>query len=458
MPYALISGQRYIHAISPAQPIHLFTKSQSIMFGLASGLYQTYLIPPEVSILIVGCDDSGKSTLLERVKVTDFDSKETSGKRIAVQQISNDFLHMEKTIERREDVSPVQQRKSPSTQKTLNKKPRPKRRLFSCPAPKMYSQSRLDSDEETELIESVDNSVNAPSSPKSPSNSNASSSDGIIDLPHGNVPMSPVASPERAATSQTADATDGRLHNGSVSALNYDFFQGESDEKEHDLKAGKVMFPLHLIRPTREFRPLLVCIHRFLSQLHAHNTFSLNSLLWKTIVGMNLGKIEACGAKIRLMDLGGQVKMRPLWERYYNGIHAITFVLDVSPTCEVSKLMEARAFYRCMRDDESLRNVPILIFANKMDTRRLLDKYNTDDENEDNGLILGDTSLLDIAELFLSHPKGSRDLMTKLDAANDDDHVAFFAGSAKTGEGVRAAFDWLIQMGATRARQAKKGE
>jgi len=395
------------------------------MFGLASGLYQTYLIPPEVSILIVGCDDSGKSTLLERVKVTDFDSKETSGKRIAVQQISNDFLHMEKTIERIEDVSPVQQRKSPSTQKTLNKKPRPKRRLFSCPAPKMYSQSRLDSDEETELIESVDNSVNAPSSPKSPSNSNASSSDGIIDLPHGNVPMSPVASPERAATSQTADATDGRLHNGSVSALNYNFFQGESDEKEYDLKAGKVMFPLHLIRPT---------------------------------LGMNLGKIEACGAKIRLMDLGGQVKMRPLWERYYNGIHAITFVLDVSPTCEVSKLMEARAFYRCMRDDESLRNVPILIFANKMDTRRLLDKYNTDDENEDNGLILGDTSLLDIAELFLSHPKGSRDLMTKLDAANDDDHVAFFAGSAKTGEGVRAAFDWLIQMGATRARQAKKGE
>jgi len=171
---------------------------------------------------------------------------------------------------------------------------------------------------------------------------------------------------------------------------------------------------------------------------------------------MNLGKIEACGAKLRLMDLGGQVKMRPLWERYYNGIHAITFVIDVSPTCDVSKLMEARAFYRCMRDDESLRNVPILIFANKTDTRRLLDKYNTDDEDEDNDILLGDTSLLDIADLFLAKPKSSRDLLKKLDAANDDDNVAFFAGSAKTGEGVRAAFDWLIQMGAAQARQAHK--
>eukprot|EP00979_Chaetoceros_neogracilis_P016267 scaffold7501_cov267-Chaetoceros_neogracile.AAC.7 len=393
------------------------------MFGLASGLYHTYLIPPEVSILIIGCDDSGKSTLLERVKVTDFHSKESSGKRIAVQQIRNDFVHTEKAIERMKDVSPVQQRKSPSKKQTLKKKPSPKRRLFSCPAPKMYSQSRVDSDEETELIESTDNGVELQGTPKPPSNSNATSSDGIIDLPYGNVSMSPAASPERPALIQGFQPTIDGIDNESTSAANCSFDEDDDDDQEYDLKAGKSMFPLHLIRPT---------------------------------LGMNLGKIEACGAKLRLMDLGGQVKMRPLWERYYNGIHAITFVIDVSPTCDVSKLMEARAFYRCMRDDESLRNVPILIFANKTDTRRLLDKYNTDDEDEDNDILLGDTSLLDIADLFLAKPKSSRDLLKKLDAANDDDNVAFFAGSAKTGEGVRAAFDWLIQMGAAQARQAHK--
>jgi hypothetical protein len=228
------------------------------MFGLASGLYHTYLIPPEVSILIIGCDDSGKSTLLERVKVTDFHSKESSGKRIAVQQIRNDFMHTEKAIERMKDVSPVQQRKSPSKKQTLKKKPSPKRRLFSCPAPKMYSQSRVDSDEETELIESTDNGVELQGTPKPPSNSNATSSDGIIDLPYGNVSMSPAASPERPALIQGFQPTDDGIDNESVSAANCSFDEGEDDDQEYDLKAGKSMFPLHLIRPTREFHPLLV--------------------------------------------------------------------------------------------------------------------------------------------------------------------------------------------------------
>lgn len=395
------------------------------MFGLASGFYQSYLIPPEVTVLIVGLDDSGKSTLLERVKVTDFNSKMSVGKRIAVQQIPNGFLHTEKKIDRKDHVSPVQQRKSPSKAHALEMKPSPKRRLFSCPAPKMYQQARVDSDEETELIESKDNGEDVISSP---TNGNIEIHDGIIDLPYNSVEMSPATSPERRQPGQSGDLSNDGLQeeipNPSLPASNHSLAVGESDVRELDLKAGKKMFPLHLIRPT---------------------------------IGMNLGKIEACGAKVRLMDLGGQIKMRPLWERYYNDIHAITFVIDVSPTCEVSKLMEARAFYRCMRDDESLRNVPILIFANKTDTRGSLDDYNTDEEDENYGLLLEDTSLLDIAELFLSHPKGAsrRDLLTKLDAATDDENVALFAGSAKTGEGVRAAFDWLIQMGATRVREAQ---
>lgn len=203
---------------------------------------------------------------------------------------------------------------------------------------------------------------------------------------------------------------------------------------------------------------------------------------------MNLAKINACGAKVRIMDLGGQIKMRPLWDRYYQDINAITFVIDVSPNCSVSKLMEARAFYRCMRDEEILNQVPILIFANKMDMRREVDINGVDgtmkngedsdesqhehansDSNEDTGeiqqeqdqsMILGDTSLLDIAELFLSHPKAGgskRDLLSKLDHVNMDENVAFFVGSAKTGEGVKVAFDWLIRKGSERVRQIQRG-
>ena len=190
---------------------------------------------------------------------------------------------------------------------------------------------------------------------------------------------------------------------------------------------------------------------------------------------MNLAKFDACNAKVRLMDLGGSTKMRNLWERYYKDIHGVAFVVDVSRHASVAKLMEARAFYRCMLDDESLRNVPILIFANKMD-ERVVDVSSADDnggndnvvtndtndskegninsdqdgkernENEGDvlydGGVLGDTSLLDIAELFLSPPRGSP--TSNFNFKN----VAMFAGSAKSGEGVRPAFEWLIRMGA----------
>ena len=129
------------------------------------------------------------------------------------------------------------------------------------------------------------------------------------------------------------------------------------------------------------------------------------------------------------MDLGGTSKMRPLWERYYKDVNCVIFVIDTSPSCEVSKLMEARAYYRCMRDDESLRNIPILIFANKTDTRQLM---NVDRGDEDASLLLGDTSLLDIAELFLSPPRGLSDPeISKKQEALDDKSLSMFAGSVE---------------------------
>jgi hypothetical protein len=133
-----------------------------------------------------------------------------------------------------------------------------------------------------------------------------------------------------------------------------------------------------------------------------------------------------------------------------------------------------------MLDDESLQNVPILIFANKVDDREtygqqingidmnseINDVYmnkndsivNDQEELEEmkqgiskgnDGGILGDTSLLDIAELFLSPPRGSPTNNINLD------NIAMFAGSAKSGLGVRPALEWLIQM-STYLLRAKK--
>ena len=48
------------------------------MFSLASGLYAQYFSPQQINLLVVGVKGVGKSTILERIKVTDFPSSSHS--------------------------------------------------------------------------------------------------------------------------------------------------------------------------------------------------------------------------------------------------------------------------------------------------------------------------------------------------------------------------------------------
>ena len=55
--------------------------------------------------------------------------------------------------------------------------------------------------------------------------------------------------------------------------------------------------------------------------------------------------------------------------------------------------------------------------------------------------VLGGKSLLEITELFLSAPRGSA---LESNPSIADEEVALYTGSAKTGQAVRSAFEWLI--------------
>lgn len=265
------------------------------MFGLASGLYETYLVSPEVSLLVIGLDDAGKSTLLERVKVTDFENTNKappSGKRIAVQKVAENPVHSPAGKEKSENshdhghkrTSPQQRKssfgfsKKQSSDSSLAKPT--KRRLFSCPAPKIYQNSRIDSDsdvsdaeldaqslheqdntEVTNLLqsESVDSHNSLLEDDKSLDLKNH---DGIIELPsshHDDDVGNSNADGNDTDTNGNRDASasgpqslvSSPVQSDGISKIN-SLLEVE-DGKEYDLKAGKTMFPLHLIRPTRKF-------------------------------------------------------------------------------------------------------------------------------------------------------------------------------------------------------------
>lgn len=339
------------------------------MIELASGFYKNYLISPEVSILIIGLDDSGKTTLLERLKVTEFTGigSSTGNKIILSKPESQHGCHSIVS-----ETSPEENGHSVSR----------RRRLLACPAPKLYRNTKVDDEDFQSTIDVT-----------------------CGEKYHHDQQQQDMGSIRNCQT-----------NGNSCTSTAKPILSGEKNQNiQYDMKKDKTMFPQHLIRPT---------------------------------VGMNLAKIEACNAKVKFYDLGGSSKMRPMWERYYNDVDAVVYVVDVSPMAKVTKLMESRAFYRCMRDDESMSKLPVLIFANKTDTRQ---SQCFDDSNEN---ILNDTSLLDIAALFLSSPRGSSSdvSVASLTDHGDQDNVAIFSGSAKTGEGVRAAFEWIIQKGSDEVR------
>ena len=81
-------------------------------------------------------------------------------------------------------------------------------------------------------------------------------------------------------------------------------------------------------------------------------------------VGMNIAKFDFGGSQIMLWDLGGQMKMRGMWEQYYEDADGVIFILD---SADPSRFHEAKQAFDRVRGDDKLAHVPIVIFANKQD-------------------------------------------------------------------------------------------
>jgi len=58
------------------------------MFSLATGLYTNYFGTPQLNVLLIGCESVGKTTLLERLKVTEFSPRSDPKPRTVTRNLS----------------------------------------------------------------------------------------------------------------------------------------------------------------------------------------------------------------------------------------------------------------------------------------------------------------------------------------------------------------------------------
>ncbi|XP_050696035.1 E3 ubiquitin-protein ligase TRIM23-like [Eriocheir sinensis] len=87
-------------------------------------------------------------------------------------------------------------------------------------------------------------------------------------------------------------------------------------------------------------------------------------------IGFNVETIEYKNFKFTVWDVGGQLKLRPLWRHYYFNTQAVIFVVDAT---DVERLPEAQTELTKLMTERELKDASLLIFANKENCEHALD-------------------------------------------------------------------------------------
>mmetsp|Transcript_17826 Transcript_17826/g.21649 ORF Transcript_17826/g.21649 Transcript_17826/m.21649 type:complete len:245 (+) Transcript_17826:207-941(+) len=94
-------------------------------------------------------------------------------------------------------------------------------------------------------------------------------------------------------------------------------------------------------------------------------------------VGLNIGRMDINNCRVIFWDLGGQARLRSIWDNYYAEAHGLLFVLDAADEQRFAEAKEAMNSLLCHPD---LTGIPMLVCANKQDlhnakTAEEIDKY-----------------------------------------------------------------------------------
>ena len=87
-------------------------------------------------------------------------------------------------------------------------------------------------------------------------------------------------------------------------------------------------------------------------------------------VGFKVSTLDLHSLELSVLDMSGQQRYRKLWECYYQDVQGAVFVVDAA---DPTRLDEARDALSTVISDPDLKQVPLLILANKMDLGHALD-------------------------------------------------------------------------------------
>jgi len=81
-------------------------------------------------------------------------------------------------------------------------------------------------------------------------------------------------------------------------------------------------------------------------------------------IGFNCEQLKYKNLEMTIWDVGGQTKIRRLWRHYYQNTDVLIFVVD---SADRSRLEEACEELHHVLGDDLMRDVSLLVFANKCD-------------------------------------------------------------------------------------------
>ncbi|XP_029007385.1 uncharacterized protein LOC114855985 isoform X1 [Betta splendens] len=86
-------------------------------------------------------------------------------------------------------------------------------------------------------------------------------------------------------------------------------------------------------------------------------------------IGFNVETVEYRNISFTVWDVGGQTIIRPLWRHYYTNTQGLIFVVDSN---DPERVKEAADELHVMLEESELRDVAVLVLANKQDLPRAM--------------------------------------------------------------------------------------